>query len=668
MKEMVTVLEHDYIFTEDEIDSIKNIFSMEDPAFIVNSLLAYKYLEYLLKNSSNPELYECLSETDRRNFLKILLLTMRYIYQYDLDQHLNTFEFEYTKERQVNHQLNYLYNITGIIHNWTYKSKLFAVEFLSITDGLVILFELLNNKLLISKIMDLENSVNKSAANYISKSIYRNVLVSIYNLSYLEYLYQEDWKAVHAFYSLMNVARFSAYYRNLANFLFVAYLSVANIFHDIDVSGDKLSEIKLVIKTLIEMFNRCINKMGDKKFLLKMNVYEASDKIYDITFIEEFETKWNFIEITGALTRLSVNDTLKNVIYSDYPILENAQEAIKKGNEVEQDFAIKLLWHLCFNKKISQDVLSNYNELLMFIRQIFVEKREYVENKRLLVTISNFMFYLRKEIRSDPEETKTNAAVNLNHITISYQNDEKEFCLRLKSDLETQNFRVSTLMDKNVYSSLESVIKSLENSQFLLCLMSERYKQDACCRAEAEHAYKLDKNIIPIIAVKGYKPSGWLQNIIISKLTIDAPNMHQDECIKRIIREISLITARNRDQMDERPPRTQVANRNQVLITANNNNERLTSISQIHTDMVESQKTIRKLNWTEQDVRLWIIEKEFNQLIVETIMPCDGSVLEQYYTMLINVPEFFFSSLSVKVNVSLRDSGYFASELKKLFE
>ena len=108
MKEMVQLIDSQYDFTVDEEGSIQQIFATEDPAFILNSLLAYKYLEFLLKNSSNPELYESLAEADRRNFLHVILLTTRYIYKFDLEHHLNTFEFEYQKENQIYHKLNYL--------------------------------------------------------------------------------------------------------------------------------------------------------------------------------------------------------------------------------------------------------------------------------------------------------------------------------------------------------------------------------------------------------------------------------------------------------------------------------------------------------------------------------------------------------------------------------
>jgi hypothetical protein len=108
MKEMVQLIDTHYVFTQHEEESIKEIFSLEDPSYILSSGLAYRYLEFLLKNSSNPDLYETLNEYDRRNFIRIIIQAMKQVYQFDLDSHLKHFEFEYHRENQANHQLNYL--------------------------------------------------------------------------------------------------------------------------------------------------------------------------------------------------------------------------------------------------------------------------------------------------------------------------------------------------------------------------------------------------------------------------------------------------------------------------------------------------------------------------------------------------------------------------------
>ena len=550
------------------------------------------------------------------------------------------------------------YNITGIIHNWSNKSKRFAIEFSTIKDGIPTLFELLNNKLLEAGIVDLEKSFNKSAGSYLSKSILRNVLVALYNLSYLEYRFQAVWRDAHAFFSLMAVARFASSFHALASFKLVSLLTVANVFQDTHVS-ENLTDFKVVIHDLVEILVKCCHNFNNKMFQLKMNVYEGEEQVFDITYTDEYDAKWNYIEVASAIYRLTVNDSLKQFVYFDYPTKKCLKETILKGNEVEKEFALKLLWQLCFNREIAEDFLKTEASLLQSLRTLLVENRVRVENKRLLVIINNFMQYLKTELHTDLYELRNKAALNL-HVIISYHRDELELASRLKGELERQNFKGWAFMDKNL--NLATSLNAIENSRRMIMLMSERYKQDNNCRSEAEHAYKLGKHVIPVVAQTGYVPSGWLANLTASSFTIDGTGVHVDECVKRVIKAIS-------ENYVAAPYSFEAYNNSRVHM-----NGIFPSLTERRDKTVltvmdyNNAQPIRSLKWTEWQVRQWAIEKKFNQKLVESIMPCDGKVLEQYYMMMRNVPEFFFNSLNTKGLVSLRDSGYFASELKKLFE
>lgn len=331
---MVQLIDNQFYFTSEEEEAIKDIFSSDDPSQIINSRLAYRYLEYLLKNSPNPELYESLSTSDRLNFIRIILLSIRHIYQRDLENEFNTFTYEYDKEKQVSHKLNYLYNMTGIIHNWSNKSRKFAVEYSSIKNAISTLFELVGHKSVINRVVDLEKSINKSSANYVAKSLFRNCLVALYNLSYLEYLFQDTWRDVRAYENLITVAKLAKMYPDLNSFYFVSLLMIANVFRDSEVS-EHLIEFKMCIKSLSDLWAKCIRNLGtDSFYKLKMNVYEKDDRVFDVTFVDEHDTKWNFVEISNALYRFSVNDSLKEIIYFDYSVKELILQAIANGSEV----------------------------------------------------------------------------------------------------------------------------------------------------------------------------------------------------------------------------------------------------------------------------------------------------------------------------------------------
>ena len=73
-------------------------------------------------------------------------------------------------------------------------------------------------------------------------------------------------------------------------------------------------------------------------------------------------------------------------------------------------------------------------------------------------------------------------------------------------------------------------------------------------------------------------------------------------------------------------------------------------------------------SWTEEEVREWFNNKKIKDSIVQNLSPCDGSLLEQLYITLTEVPEFFHSILRSDSNASLKDIVIFTSALKTLFK
>jgi male-specific lethal 1 len=106
------------------------------------------------------------------------------------------------------------------------------------------------------------------------------------------------------------------------------------------------------------------------------------------------------------------------------------------------------------------------------------------------------------------EDTKT-TIIDENigkHIMISYNRESRDLCLKIKSELESQNLKVWIDTESISGSSLESMALAIENSFCVLMCMTEKYKQSPNCRAEAEYAFTLNKSIIPLIMQVNYKP------------------------------------------------------------------------------------------------------------------------------------------------------------------
>ena len=69
--------------------------------------------------------------------------------------------------------------------------------------------------------------------------------------------------------------------------------------------------------------------------------------------------------------------------------------------------------------------------------------------------------------------------------------------------------------------TLEAMAKAVENAAVILVCVSERYKESPNCRSEAEYAYQLKKDIIPLKMQRNYTADGWLGMFVGTKLWID---------------------------------------------------------------------------------------------------------------------------------------------------
>ena len=220
-----------------------------------------------------------------------------------------------------------------------------------------------------------------------------------------------------------------------------------------------------------------------------------------------------------------------------------------------------------------------------------------------------------------------------------------------KEELERANLRVWIDVEDIHGSSLESMARAVEDAECVLVCMTEKYKQSPNCRAEAEYAFNLKKPIVPLIMQASYRPDGWLGIILGSKIFIDFNKYEFAECVRRLKKEL--------------------ASTNGVDISHNNYVQKPFNISNpaaFVEPQMNSKPTSAKNEWSEDQVSKWAEEKQFNQLILENILPCDGSLLEQMFHMYINSPEFFYGSLNVNGKLNLKDTALFTRELKKLFE
>ena len=85
------------------------------------------------------------------------------------------------------------------------------------------------------------------------------------------------------------------------------------------------------------------------------------------------------------------------------------------------------------------------------------------------------------------------------------------------------------------------------------------------------------------------------------------------------------------------------------------------------TEGISQIKSSNATNWKENDVEKWFKDEAINVLILEDLRPCDGLILNQLFEILKTSPDFFYSTLTAKNKINLRDVAVFTYKLKRLF-
>lgn len=196
-------------------------------------------------------------------------------------------------------------------------------------------------------------------------------------------------------------------------------------------------------------------------------------------------------------------------------MIKNLKTIILKGNEVEKDYALKLMYQLCFN----EDVANKLSEDLIEYLKLLNDNQD-IKRKSIKKSIQGIMWMITRDqdsnklLNSNTSVPISTTTTNNNnneqkHLMISYNRESRDLCLTIKKQLEKHNFKIWIDVEDIHGSSLESMANAIEQSSAVLMCMTEKYKLSSNCRLEAEYAVTLNKPIIPLILQKDYKPDGW---------------------------------------------------------------------------------------------------------------------------------------------------------------
>ena len=342
-------------------------------------------------------------------------------------------------------------------------------------------------------------------------------------------------------------------------------------------------------------------------------------------------------ELAEGLSRLAINDTNKRVL-GEKGAIQVLVSIIKTSNDnSEKASAVNALWVLAFDEN-NKKAITQDKETLDVLRRL-----QQSDDPEVQKAAAGALWELEGKTARNSQMTKATG----NHVMISYQWDSQEVLVEVKNRLQASGYRVWMDLEQMGGSTLEAMAKAVENASVVLVCVSHQYKESPNCRSEAEYAYQLRKDIIPLMMQQNYKPDGWLGMIVGTKLWIDLRNSFNVEAaIGKLKKELG---DRGRE----------------------NQGNYLT---------VEHEKPVEKgqeltpelsgvADWTANEVKDWLKDIGLDDICKAVLPKLNGQALIYLYALRDECPDYFYRCLETNLNLrDMFDLFKFREELSKLMK
>ena len=139
---------------------------------------------------------------------------------------------------------------------------------------------------------------------------------------------------------------------------------------------EMLPDTILVVKDIIKIIKLGAESIVSKKNLKRVRVVDLNissssvnnmNVVVEATIIIYNENRYNLIELLEALYKISINDKMKYTVYQDFGMKCTLKEIIIYGNEIEKEYATRLLYQLCFDSNVCAKVGQD-DELVSYFR------------------------------------------------------------------------------------------------------------------------------------------------------------------------------------------------------------------------------------------------------------------------------------------------------------
>lgn len=236
-------------------------------------------------------------------------------------------------------------------------------------------------------------------------------------------------------------------------------------------------------------------------------------------------------DIADGISQLAVNENNSKQLglNGGIPVIV---DMLKTSHQVEERLAgTKGLWMLSFDvtNRVLIKAIPTAIETLQSLRLY--------PNKDIVKASCGVLW----EIERNRDSTISVVTAKTQHIMVSYQWDSQATVLQVKDKLTDAGFTVWIDVENMTGSTLESMASAVENCTVFLMAVSRKYLESPNCRSEAEYAYQLRKQIIPLMMEPRFQPHSWLGIIMGTKLWIDFREARNIETgTSHLIRELGM--------------------------------------------------------------------------------------------------------------------------------
>ena len=343
-------------------------------------------------------------------------------------------------------------------------------------------------------------------------------------------------------------------------------------------------------------------------------------------------------ELAEGLSHLAINDTNKKILGQKAATRVLISVIKTSSEDAEKVSAIKALWMLAFDDN-NKKAIRQEDGAVGLLRHLQHSKDSQVQR-----AAAGALWEVEGKTARNAERTESTG----NHVMISYQWDSQEVLIEVKNRLQASGYRVWMDLEQMGGSTLEAMAKAVENSSVVLVCVSERYKESPNCRSEAEYAYQLRKDIIPLMMQRKYRGDGWLGMLVGTKLWFDFNSQQSIEpSVTKLIKELGG-RGKDVDNTDE-PSVTPVAPEAQSG------------------DVDTAPSSPGVSTWTNEEVKQWFKEIGLEKVCNEDISEINGETLIDLQQLRGECPEYFYRCLERDLNLTrMVDIFKFRKELSKL--